>query len=92
MTRYIYDYFQAVGIYIYMYVEASCHLIYIRPRYSKSFACVIEIRRSFEVRIRPVIISLSHLRDLDRLCGLVVRVPGYRSRGSEFDSRRYQIF
>jgi hypothetical protein len=27
----------------------------------------------------------------DRLCGLVVRVPGYRSRGPRFDSRRYQI-
>jgi hypothetical protein len=27
-----------------------------------------------------------------RLCGLVVRVPGYRSRGPEFDSRPYQIF
>jgi hypothetical protein len=30
--------------------------------------------------------------DSDRLCGLVVRVPGYRSRGPEFDSRRYKIF
>jgi hypothetical protein len=29
---------------------------------------------------------------LDRLCGLVVRVLGYRSRGLGFDSRRYQIF
>jgi hypothetical protein len=28
---------------------------------------------------------------LDRLCGLVVRVPGYRSRGSGFDSRHYDI-
>jgi hypothetical protein len=28
----------------------------------------------------------------DRLCGLVVGVPGYRSRGSGFDSRRYQVF
>jgi hypothetical protein len=28
----------------------------------------------------------------DRLYGLVVRVPGYRSRGSGFDFRRYQIF
>jgi hypothetical protein len=28
----------------------------------------------------------------DRLYGLVVRVPGYRSRGPGFDSRSYQIF
>jgi hypothetical protein len=29
---------------------------------------------------------------VDRLCGLVVRVPGYRSRGPGFDPWRYQIF
>ena len=29
---------------------------------------------------------------LDRLCGLVVRVSGYRYRGLGFDSRRCQIF
>ena len=28
----------------------------------------------------------------DRLCGLVVRVSGYRYRGLGFDSRPYQIF
>jgi hypothetical protein len=28
----------------------------------------------------------------DRLCGLVVRVLGYRSRGPGFDSQHYQIF
>jgi hypothetical protein len=28
----------------------------------------------------------------DRLCGLMVRVPGYRSSGPRFDFRRYQIF
>jgi hypothetical protein len=28
----------------------------------------------------------------DRLCGLVVRVLDYRSRGPGFDSRLYQIF
>jgi hypothetical protein len=31
------------------------------------------------------------IRKTDHFCGLVVRVPGYRSRGLEFDSRRYQI-
>ena len=29
---------------------------------------------------------------LDRLCGLVVRVSGYRYRGPGFHPRRYQIF
>jgi hypothetical protein len=28
----------------------------------------------------------------DRLCGLVVRVSGYTSRGPGFDSRLYHIF
>jgi hypothetical protein len=28
----------------------------------------------------------------DRLCGLVIRVLGYRTRGPAFDYRRYQIF
>jgi len=35
---------------------------------------------------------LTHLPIDDRLCGLVVRVSGYRYRGLGFDSRRYQIF
>jgi hypothetical protein len=32
------------------------------------------------------------MEKLDRLCGLVVRVSGYRYRGLGFDPRRYQIF
>ena len=32
------------------------------------------------------------LSGVDPLCGLVVRVSGYRYRGLGFDSRRYQIF
>ena len=36
--------------------------------------------------------KLDPILSVDRLCGLVVRVSGYRYRGPGFDSRRYQIF
>jgi hypothetical protein len=35
---------------------------------------------------------IKHRENFNRLCGLLVRVPGYRSRDRGFDSRRYQIF
>jgi hypothetical protein len=37
-------------------------------------------------------LNMDWYRIWDRLCGLDVRVPGYRSRGLGFDSWRYQIF
>ena len=39
-----------------------------------------------------VLVYFLCLLDSDRLCGLVVRVSGYRYRGPGFDPRRYQIF
>ena len=39
-----------------------------------------------------IIIIIIIIISLDRLCGLVVRVSGYRYRGLGFDSRCYQIF
>jgi hypothetical protein len=39
-----------------------------------------------------IIIIIIIINVVDRLCGLVVSVPCYRSRGPGFDSRRYQIF
>jgi hypothetical protein len=42
-----------------------------------------------ELEILSLYICL-HIHHSDRLCGLVVRVPGYRDPG--FDSRRYRIF
>jgi hypothetical protein len=41
-------------------------------------------------RLAPVIFRVTLFSD--RLCGVVVRVPGYRFRGPGFDSRLYQIF
>jgi hypothetical protein len=38
------------------------------------------------------IILFTEFTELGRLCDLVVRVSGYRSRGPGYDSRRYQIF
>jgi hypothetical protein len=44
---------------------------------------------SVPIKILKCILKSS--RDSNRLCGLVVRVPGYRSRGTVFDFRRHQI-
>ena len=49
------------------------------------------VRRIFGVKKEKKYYNLySSLND--RLCGLVVRVSGYRYRGLGFDSRRHQIF
>jgi hypothetical protein len=48
-----------------------------------------------DIQVQLQISPWKFLRQLsqdDRLCGLVVRVPGYRSRGPEFDSQHYHIF
>jgi len=48
------------------------------------------IIQNLEVKID--VVSRFKIPNMDRLCGLVVRVSGYRYRGLGFDSRRYQIF
>jgi hypothetical protein len=60
-----------------------------------SSSAFTEIETTFKKQIfmRELFIKLVIIRAHDdRLCGLVVRVPGYRSRDPVFDSRRYQIF
>ena len=37
-------------------------------------------------------VLITFITESDRLCGLVVRVSGYRYRGRGFDSRHCQIF
>jgi hypothetical protein len=41
---------------------------------------------------RMIQINTIHSRVCDRLCGLGIRVAGYRSRGPGFNFRRYQMF
>jgi hypothetical protein len=43
----------------------------------------------FTLSVKMAMLKIS---TMDRLCGLALRVPGYRSRGPGFDFRRYQIF
>jgi hypothetical protein len=47
---------------------------------------------AFIMKFNSAYINTLYYSVLDRVYGLVVRVPGYRSRSPGFDSRRYQIF
>jgi hypothetical protein len=60
--------------------------------FTANWIIVVPDTRSLGVEIQETIGSLVCSTFSDCLCSLVVRVPGYRSRGPEFDSRRYHIF
>jgi hypothetical protein len=72
----------------------------IRPRYTVALQSRVSVRfeMGMQKKIKFFICSLeltsvgSFPPTTDRLCGLVVRVPGYRSGGTGFDSRRCHIF
>ena len=51
---------------------------------------IIGVRKILQILPSGFLIFVDLL--IDRLCGQVVRVSGYRQRGLGFDSRRYQIF
>jgi hypothetical protein len=57
------------------------------------FSCLqpICLGKSYCFRLKEADFHICCMSD-DRLSGLVVRVPGYRSRGPGFDFRRYQNF
>jgi hypothetical protein len=61
-------------------------------------SCIVSMRihkirplASFNVKHYQQSILTSEGVNKDRLCGLVVRVTGYRTRGRGLDSRNYQI-
>jgi hypothetical protein len=54
--------------------------------------CRVKERRQFIFSRTSCLFKNSVSETGDCRCGLVVRVPGYRSRGPGFDSRRYKVF
>jgi hypothetical protein len=51
--------------------------------------------RNYRFQIRKGYSELGYViivSNVDRLCGVVVRVPGCKPRGPGFESSRYQIF
>jgi hypothetical protein len=78
-------------------VSSSCHVHNTSADHPNSSSVSSKGSFPWEVGVHPRLECVELLyvvpyTSSDRLCGLVVRVPGYRSRGPWFDSRRYQIF
>jgi hypothetical protein len=74
-----------VTLRVYAYVSISAY----STRTSPHLLYVSEVHDRFTI---PDEIFYFLLCTADRLCALVVRVPGYRSRGHGSNSRHYQIF
>jgi hypothetical protein len=60
--------------------------------YSANIKYIHDVIEAYITIVKLIHGFSSHCHCHDRLCGLVVRVPGYRSTGPGFNSRRYQIF
>jgi len=60
-------------------------------RWARDLVCVMEVGRCGYMGFLLLYIYI-YIYIYDRLCGLLVRVSGYRYRGPGFDPRRYQIF
>jgi hypothetical protein len=68
-------------------------LSYLKGTFFLTSPCMALIYYDYNVVLPLKILSSKKMNFLRyRLCGLVVRVPGYRSGGLGFYSRRYQIF
>ena len=73
------------AVYIY------CHRIYSFLTLYIGVICLI--LKKYTLETQQIIKKIKQMYSLvDRLCGLVVRVSGYRYRGPGFEPRRYQLF
>ena len=67
--------------------------IFGRKRFRGHFRCKLQIiKPHLSYKCANTSFNFICIKFTDRLCGLVVRVSGYRYRVLGFDSRRYQIF
>jgi hypothetical protein len=88
----------ASGKWFALITSLNCHIIFSLPQ--RYCTCIWLISHSLSrstttlFSIGPNVLYIRHYLEYKTLsnCGLVVRVPGYRSRGPGFDSRRYKIF
>jgi hypothetical protein len=64
--------------------------VYVFGKFWSFFFSYLPNSKNWE--ISTFFFSLFYLPNRDRLCGLVVRVHGYRVSGPRFNSWRYQIF
>jgi hypothetical protein len=76
-------------MYEYVHVaEMGCTAGVVLPARARDFSLLLSVQTGFLGPVQP------HIQwkqgTIDRLCGLVVRVLGYRCRGSGFDSRALQ--
>jgi hypothetical protein len=65
--------------------KVSLGILYIRGVYFCLNSISIRLRKTYPEYLHVLFAP-------DRLLGLVVRVPGYRTKGPGFDSQRYQVF
>jgi hypothetical protein len=74
-------------------LSESGYILYLNQHfhYKKCYLCKLY---TFSFNFSGLKLSFHKLfsRNHDRVYSPVARVPGYRSRGPGFDSRRYQIF
>jgi hypothetical protein len=80
------------------YLTQCCHLHFCPGTETTAYICsqqkmnAWKVRTGIYLRCGIVDILYPYGAPFDRLCSLVIRVPGYRSRGPRIDSRHHQNF
>ena len=94
--QYIYPTRCNVTRFIYIWKLLFMFRVVLPPIIRSAYNCIYSKKKNSVVLVRERTIPTERPPPVGEvsanLCGLVVRVSGYRYRGPGFDSRRYQIF